>query len=89
MAKAAGSEEKNVSLAMDKNMETGTESRERVETAGGESVPRSWVVKVKNNLNFCGIGAGGVQFANGKAVVDSGRMAEWFQEHDGYEVKER
>ena len=89
MAKAAGLEKKNVSSITDKNMETDTEPRERVETAGEESVSPSWVVQVKNNPNFCGIGAGGVQFANGKAVVDSGRMAEWFREHDGYEVKDR
>lgn len=46
----------------------------------------SWLVKVKNNPGFCGIGAGGIQFANGKAMVSSERMAEWFREHDGYEV---
>lgn len=48
--------------------------------------PASWVVKVKDNPNYCGIGAGGIQFANGEAVVTSGRMAEWFREHEGYEV---
>lgn len=49
---------------------------------------KSFIVKVKNNAEFCGIGAGGVQFANGKAVMKSERMAEWFREHDGYEVEE-
>lgn len=49
---------------------------------------KSFIVKVKNNSEFCGIGAGGVQFANGKAVMKSERMAEWFREHDGYEVEE-
>ena len=46
----------------------------------------SWLVKVKNNPDFCGIGAGGVQFADGQATVTSERMADWFTEHDGYEV---
>ncbi len=45
-----------------------------------------WTVKVKNNPDFCGIGAGRVQFAKGRAEITSGRMAEWFREHEGYEV---
>ena len=45
-----------------------------------------YIVTVKNNPSFCGKGAGGVQFANGKAEVDSDRMAEWFKTHPGYEV---
>lgn len=43
-------------------------------------------VKVVTNPNFCGIDAGGVQFAYGEAIVPEGRMADWFREHDGYEV---
>ena len=46
-----------------------------------------WTVTVKNNPTFCGIGAGGAQFANGTAVVNSARLAQWFKEHDGYEVE--
>lgn len=45
-----------------------------------------YIVEVKNNPNFCGIGAGGVQFANGKATVESERLANWFKEHPGYTV---
>lgn len=45
-------------------------------------------VTVKTNPNFCGIGAGGVQFAYGQAVISEGRMCEWFKEHSGYEVTE-
>lgn len=45
-------------------------------------------IKVKGNTTFCGIGAGGVQFAYGKAQITDGRMVEWFREHDGYEVTE-
>ncbi len=47
-----------------------------------------WIVEVKNNPNFVGKGAGGVQFANGAARVESPRMAAWFKEHSGYDVKE-
>ena len=45
-------------------------------------------IKVKGNTTFCGIGAGGVQFAYGKAQITDGRMVEWFREHDSYEVVE-
>lgn len=50
---------------------------------------RTWIIKVKENPDYCGIGAGGIQFANGKAVTASERMAEWFREHKGYEVAEQ
>ncbi|MCB5504743.1 hypothetical protein LIP66_08885 [Coprococcus eutactus] len=45
-----------------------------------------WIVSVNGNPSYCGIGAGGVQFANGKAEITSKRMADWFMEHDGYTV---
>ena len=45
-------------------------------------------ITVKNNPNFVGKGAGGVQFANGTAVIPDGRMVKWFQSHVGYEVSE-
>ena len=51
-----------------------------------ETKVTSYIVKVKNNPNYCGIGAGGTQFANGQAKITSERMAEWFKEHNGYEV---
>jgi len=47
---------------------------------------KEYIVTVKNNPKFCGKGAGGVQFANGKATITSERMANWFKEHSGYEV---
>lgn len=50
--------------------------------------PKTYTVTVKNNPNFVGIGAGGVQFANGKAEGVNERMAAWFREHPGYEVTE-
>ena len=48
----------------------------------------SYIVKVKNNKEFCGIGAGGTQFANGEATVTNVRLARWFKEHPGYDVEE-
>lgn len=50
---------------------------------------REWVIAIKDNPSFCGVGAGGIQFANGKAETGSSRMAEWFREHDGYKVSEK
>lgn len=38
--------------------------------------------------NYCGIGAAGVQFANGKAEIRGGWVAEWFKER-GYKVTEK
>lgn len=49
---------------------------------------KQYIVTVKNNPKYCGIGAGGNQFADGKATVTSERMANWFREHRGYEVAE-
>lgn len=72
MAKLTEMEEKNVKKG--DNMKS------------AEEKAPSWQVKVKDNASFCGIGAGGVQFANGQAVISSERMAGWFMEHDGYEV---
>lgn len=43
-------------------------------------------VCVTSNENYCGIGAGGVQFAYGKAVIEEGNLADWYREHKGYEV---
>lgn len=45
-------------------------------------------IKVTGNTEFCGVGAGGVQFAYGKAQITGGRMVDWFREHKGYEVTE-
>ena len=38
--------------------------------------------------NFCGVGAGGVQFAYGKAEVNEGWVLNWFKKH-GYKVTEK
>lgn len=56
--------------------------------AAAKKTEKLYTVKVKNNTQFCGKGAGGIQFANGKAENVSERMARWFKEHPGYEVTE-
>ena len=38
--------------------------------------------------NFCGVGAGGVQFAYGKAEVNEGWVLNWYIKH-GYKVTEK
>lgn len=39
------------------------------------------------NKDFVGVGAAGVQFAYGKAIVHEGWVLEWYKEH-GYKVSE-
>ena len=51
-----------------------------------ESEPTGWTVSVNNNAAYCGIGAGGVQVAYGKAEITSQRMADLFSELDVYTV---
>lgn len=48
---------------------------------------KQYKIKVVTNTDFCGVDAGGVQFAHGEAVIENARMASWFQEHDGYAVE--
>lgn len=38
--------------------------------------------------NYCGVGAGGVQFAYGKAEVNEGWVLDWYKKH-GYKVTEK
>jgi hypothetical protein len=49
---------------------------------------KKYLVEVASNPQYCGICAGGVQFANGKAEIPEGRMVQWFKEHEGYKVTE-
>ena len=49
---------------------------------------KTYIVEVVNNKEYCGIGAGGAQFANGQAKIDNERLANWFREHPGYKVTE-
>lgn len=53
-----------------------------------KKVIKNYIVTVVNNPKFCGKGAGGVQFAYGKAEITSDRLANWFKKHPGYTVEE-
>ena len=48
---------------------------------------KTYIVSVENK-EYCGVGAGGAQFAHGEAKITSERLANWFKEHKGYTVKE-
>ena len=49
---------------------------------------KKYIVTVNGKPKFCGVGAGGAQFAHGKAEITSERLAEWFRTHKGYTVAE-
>lgn len=49
---------------------------------------KKYLIKVETNPSFCGIDAGGVQFANGQAIINECPLVGWFREHEGYSVKE-
>ena len=49
---------------------------------------KGYVITVKDKPNYNGIGAGGVQFAYGKATIAGGTIVNWYSEHDGYVVEE-
>lgn len=49
---------------------------------------KKYIIKVETNPSFCGIDAGGVQFANGEAIINECHLVEWFREHEGYSVTE-
>lgn len=51
-------------------------------------ITAGYEITVDSAPDFCGVGAGGVQFAYGKAQITAGRMVEWFREHEGYTVAE-
>ncbi len=59
-----------------------------VETKEVEKKEKKYRIRVTTNPGFCGIDAGGVQFANGEAVIGEGTIVGWFKEHEGYEVTE-
>ena len=46
-----------------------------------------FIIKVETNPTFCGIDAGGVQFANGQAIIEECPLLNWFKEHEGYSVE--
>ncbi len=47
-----------------------------------------YCIEVTTNPKFCGVDAGDVQFANGKAVVNYSPIVNWYMEHEGYKVTE-
>ena len=49
---------------------------------------KGYIITVETNPNFNGIGAGGVQFAYGKATIAGGTIVDWYKEHAGYKVEE-
>lgn len=49
---------------------------------------KRYIIKVETNPSFCGQDAGGVQFAQGQALIDECPLVEWFREHEGYSVRE-
>lgn len=49
---------------------------------------KTYIVSVDNNPTYCGEGAGGAQFAHGKATITNDRLAKWFKAHKGYTVTE-
>lgn len=53
-----------------------------------EKKEKKYIVTVEKNPNYCGEGAGGAQFAQGKATITSERLVKWFKEHKGYKVEE-
>ena len=46
---------------------------------------KQFVVKTKDP-KYCGVGAGGVQFAYGQAVVNEGWVLDWYRKK-GYKVE--
>lgn len=80
--------QENMAYATEERAAKSAEDRVPAENAEDKALAKSWLVRVRNNPCFCGVGAGGVQFANGQAAVSSRRMAQWFMEHEGYEVTE-
>ena len=49
---------------------------------------KKYIITVDTNPGFCGVDAGGVQFAHGEAIIEDERLANWFGEHAGYNVSE-
>lgn len=56
--------------------------------AAKKKTPIRYLIEVNGKPECCEIGAGGVQFAYGKAEITSERMAAWFKAHQGYTVTE-
>lgn len=53
-----------------------------------KETPKTYIVTVEKKPDYCGVGAGGAQFANGQATITNHRLAAWFKAHKGYKVEE-
>lgn len=42
---------------------------------------QAWVIEIPGNPGYCGVGAYGIAFANGKAETDNPAAAAWFEAH--------
>ena len=84
-AEKEGLDEAATKALVDEAVQKVKDAAKKATTAKAEG----YIVRVDGNPAFCGIGAGGVQFANGKAEITSDRMAEWFMEHKGYTVTKK
>ena len=51
------------------------------------STPKVYIVESPSK-NYCGVGAAGVHFANGKAEIHEGWVLEWYK-GKGYKVTEK
>lgn len=71
----------------EKATEAVTPTKETEEAAKAPQKASQWTVKVTGNPGYCGTGACGLQFAYGQCVTDDPRAAEWYREHEGYEVE--
>lgn len=50
-----------------------------------ENKPKTYVVYTKDPA-YCGVGAGGVQFAYGRAEINDGWVLDWYRER-GYKME--
>ena len=79
---AAKSNEKAAETTVAENVTTETTATEPAKKL------KKYKITVTTNPDFCGVDAGGVQFAHGAAIISEGTMVEWFREHEGYSVDE-
>lgn len=54
---------------------------------GTENALKVYIVKSPIK-DYCGVNAGGVQFAYGQAEVNEGWVLDWYKEH-GYTIEEK
>ena len=71
----------------EKATEAATPTEETPKQGKAHQKPSQWTVKVSGKPQYCGIGACGLQFANGEATTTDARAAAWYRERDGYIVE--